>query len=130
VSENGELLQRAKVAFENSHSPYSHFRVGAAVRTEDGTFFTGTNIENASLGLTICAERVAIFNAISSGHRSFTDLTIASTLGAPTFPCGQCRQVMYEFSPHMKIHLEGNDKEIFRLTDLLPHVFDAKHVKR
>jgi cytidine deaminase len=109
VSENGELLQRAKVAFENSHSPYSHFRVGAAVRTEEGTFFTGTNIENASLGLTICAERVAIFNAISSG---------------------QCRQVMYEFSPHMKIHLEGNDKEIFRLTDLLPHVFDAKHVKR
>jgi cytidine deaminase len=71
VSESKELLQKAKTALQNSYSPYSNFSVGAAVRTEDGRVFTGTNIENAALGLTICAERVAIFNAISNGHRSF-----------------------------------------------------------
>lgn len=120
-----ELLQMARAALKNSYSPYSRFRVGAAIRTEDGTVFTGTNIENASLGLTICAERVAVFNAITNGHKSFTDLAIASSQGTPTFPCGPCRQVLYEFSPQLRIQLEGNEKEVLRLAELLPHAFNA-----
>jgi cytidine deaminase len=130
MHENEELIRRAKSALENSYSPYSYFRVGAAIRTEDGTVFIGTNIENVSFSLSMCAERVAIFTAISKGHRSFTDLAIVSSSGEPTFPCGSCRQVLYEFSPQTKIHLEGNGKEVFRLTDLLPYAFSAKQVKK
>jgi cytidine deaminase len=130
MHENEELIRKAKSALENSYSPYSYFRVGAAIRTKDGTVFTGTNIENASFSLAMCAERVAIFKAISNGHRSFTDLAIASSSEAPPFPCGPCRQVLYEFSPQMRIHLEGNEKEIFQLTDLLPYAFSSKQVKK
>jgi cytidine deaminase len=77
MDENKELIRKAKSALEKSYSPYSHFRVGAAVRTENGTIFTGTNVENVTYSLTMCAERVAIFKAISDGHRSFTDLAVA-----------------------------------------------------
>lgn len=123
-----ELLKEAKLVLKNSYSPYSHFHVGAAVLTEDGKIFTGVNIENASYSLTICAERVAVFKAISSGHTSFTDLAIVSSTEKPTFPCGACRQVLLEFSPQIKIHLQGSEK-VFRLTDLLPHAFDARQTK-
>ena len=123
-----KLLKEAKLVLKNSYSPYSHFRVGAAVLTEDGKIFTGVNIENASYGLTICAERVAIFKAISNGHTSFTDLAIVSSTEKPTFPCGACRQVLSEFSPQIKIHLQGSEK-VFRLIDLLPHAFDARQTK-
>ena len=119
-------MDEAKLAMEHSYSPYSHFRVGAAIRAEDGTIFAGTNIENASYSLTVCAERVAIFNALSKGHRSFTDLAIATSSGLPTPPCGPCRQVLYEFNPEMKIHLEGSKKEEFKLKDLLPNAFGSK----
>jgi cytidine deaminase len=102
-----------------------YFRIGAAIRAEDGTIFIGTNIENASYSLTICAERVAIFNAVSKGHRSFTDLAIATSSGLPTPPCGSCRHVLHEFNPEMRIHLEGDEKEEFRLKDLLPYAFAA-----
>lgn len=120
-----QLISEAESAMEHSYSPYSHFRVGAAIRTEDGTIFTGTNIENASYSLTVCAERVAIFNALSKGHRSFTNLAIATSSGLPTPPCGACRQVLYEFNPELIIHLEGegNKKKECRLKDLLPHAF-------
>jgi cytidine deaminase len=123
-----QLISEAKSVMKYSYSPYSHFRVGAAIRDEDGTIFTGTNIENAAYSLTVCAERVAIFNAISKGHRSFTDLAITTSSGLPTPPCGPCRQVLYEFNPEMKIHLEGrnNKEEVFRLKDLLPHAFVSK----
>jgi cytidine deaminase len=121
-----ELLHEAKSALKNSYSPYSHFSVGAAIRTEDGKIFTGTNIENASLSLTMCAERVAVFKAISAGYKLFTELAIATSSGAPTFPCGACRQVLVEFSPNLLIRLEGNEKEIFRLNDLLPNAFSGK----
>jgi cytidine deaminase len=123
-----ELLKEAKLVLKNSYSPYSQFTVGAAVLTEDGKIFTGVNIENASYSLTICAERVAVFKAISSGHSSFTDLAIVSSTEKPTFPCGACRQVLLEFSPQIKIHLQGSEK-VFRLTDLLPHAFDARQTK-
>jgi cytidine deaminase len=123
-----QLISEAKSVMKYSYSPYSHFRVGAAIRVEDGTIFTGTNIENAAYSLTVCAERVAIFNAISKGHRLFTDLAITTSSGLPTPPCGPCRQVLYEFNPEMKIHLEGrnNKEEVFRLKDLLPHAFVSK----
>ena len=123
-----QLISEAKSVMKYSYSPYSHFRVGAAIRDEDGTIFTGTNIENAAYSLTVCAERVAIFNAISKGHRSFTDLAITTSSGLPTPPCGPGRQVLYEFNPEMKIHLEGrnNKEEVFRLKDLLPHAFVSK----
>jgi len=120
---NDELLHEARSALKNSYSPYSHFNVGAAIRTEDGKIFTGTNIENVSFSLTMCAERVAAFKAISAGYRSFTHLAIVSSSGAPTFPCGACRQVLIEFNPNLIIRLEGNEKEIFQLADLLPNAF-------
>lgn len=123
-----ELLKEAKLVLKNSYSPYSHFPVGAAVLTEDGKIFTGVNIENASYSLSLCAERVAVFKAISSGHTSFTDLAIVSSTEKPTFPCGACRQVLLEFSPQIRIHLQGSEK-VFRLTDLLPHPFDARQTK-
>jgi cytidine deaminase len=126
MREDEELLRAAQLVLEKSYSPYSHFRVGAAIRTENGSVFTGTNIENASYSLTICAERVAIFKAISEGHRSFTDLAIASSSETPVFPCGACRQVLFEFSPQLRVRLQGDEKEVFRLIDLLPNAFDAK----
>jgi cytidine deaminase len=129
VDEN-ELLEQAKSALKNSYSPYSRFQVGSAIRAEDGTIFHGTNIENASFSVTMCAERVAIFKAISQGHRSFTDLAIASSSKTPTFPCGPCRQVLYEFSPKLRIHLEGNESDVFNLVDLLPHAFDSNQIKQ
>ena len=120
-----QLLDEARLALENSYSPYSHFRVGAAIRTDSGKIFTGTNIENVSYSLAMCAERVAVFKAISEGHRSFTDLAIASSSQDRTFPCGACRQVLFEFSPNIRIYLEGDQKEVFRITDLLPNAFDS-----
>ena len=126
--EKEQLMDKAKSAMEYSYSPYSHFRVGAAIRVEDGTIFSGTNIENASYSMTICAERVALFKAVSKGHRSFTDLAIATSSGLPTPPCGPCRQVLYEFTPEMRIHLEGDQNTERRLKDLLPDVFGSKQL--
>src|SRR5690242_11361478 len=83
-----ELLGDARLAIEKSYNAYSHFAVGAALRTEEGKIFTGTNIENASYSLSMCAERVAIFKAVSEGYRSFTDLAIVSSSQIPAFPCG------------------------------------------
>jgi cytidine deaminase len=109
MNENSDdLLQAAKLALENSYSPYSYRHAGAAIRTTDGKIFTGTNIENASFSLTMCAERVAIFKAISNGHKSFEELAIASSSRTPTFPRGACRQVLVEFNPNLSIKIEGN----------------------
>src|SRR5918994_5688768 len=120
MHENKQLMERAKKASEYSYSPYSKFRVGAALRCKDGKIFTGTNVENASYGMTMCAERVAIFKAISEGCNTFTDIAIVSDSKKLTFPCGACRQVMLEFNPDLLIHLDG---ESFLLADLLPHGF-------
>lgn len=86
MKENDELLREAKLMLEKSYSPYSNFRVGASIRTKTGEIFRGTNNENASYGLTICAERIAVFRAVSEGHQSFTDLAIASSSELPAFP--------------------------------------------
>ena len=128
MEENSELVRNAKLMLEKSYSPYSHFRVGAVIRTKEGEIFTGANIENASSGLSMCAERVALFKAVSEGHKSFTDLAIVSSSQMPTFPCGACRQVLYEFSPEIKIHLKGKENKIFQLTDLFPHPFKKESI--
>ena len=121
MDDKEQLLDSARKVYENSYSPYSKFRVGAAIRSNDGKIFTGTNVENVSYSMTMCAERVAIFKAISEGCSTFTDIAIVSASQKLTFPCGACRQVMLEFNPNMKVHLDG---ESFLLSDLLPHGFN------
>lgn len=120
-----ELLSTADKAMENAYAPYSHFKVGAALLCSDGKVFTGCNIENATYGATNCAERTAIFKAVSEGHRDFEAIAIVSSGRDETFPCGICRQVMAEFAPGLKIILrDKNGKEaIYQLSELLPKSF-------
>jgi cytidine deaminase len=120
-----KLLEIAKNATRNSYAPYSNIHVGAAIITEDGKIFTGTNIENSSYGLSICAERVAVFNAVSNGYRKFKKIAIITSEGKGIMPCGACRQVLAEFSENMEVitlDKEGNVIR-FKLNDLLPHAF-------
>lgn len=124
-----ELLERSKQAMNMSYSPYSHFKVGASILTQTGNIFTGSNIENVSYSLSMCAERVALFKALSEGHSVFTDLVISTSSSVPTFPCGACRQVLFEFCPDIKIHLTGIAERVFTLRDLLPYAFDAFQFK-
>lgn len=121
-----ELCQAAIAMMERSYIPYSHFPVGAALECSDGTVFTGCNIENAAYGLTICAERTAIFKAISEGHRDFKRIVIAGKSEDYCVPCGSCRQVMQEFAPQMEvICLNGKgEAKHFALKELLPYGFD------
>lgn len=122
---NKELLSIADKAMENAYAPYSKFHVGAALLCKDGTVFTGCNIENATYGATNCAERTAIFKAVSEGQRNFEAIAIVSSGGGETFPCGICRQVMAEFSPELKIILrdENGTEHIYTLMELLPKSF-------
>lgn len=121
-----ELCRAAVAMLGRSYSPYSHFPVGAALECSDGTVFTGCNIENAAYGLTICAERTAIFKAISEGHRDFKRIVIAGKSEDYCVPCGSCRQVMQEFAPQMEvICLNGKgEAKHFALKELLPYGFD------
>lgn len=125
---NKELLSIADKAMENAYSPYSNFKVGAALLCRDGSVFTGCNIENATYGATNCAERTAIFKAVSEGHRDFETIAIVSSGGDETFPCGICRQVMAEFAPELKIVLrnKANEECIYTLMELLPKSFSLK----
>jgi cytidine deaminase len=120
-----ELINKAKNAREHSYSPYSRFKVGAALKTKNGMVFTGCNIENSSYGLSICAEREAIFKAISAGERDLDTIAVVTDSDKLTTPCGACRQVMWEFSKDMTIvvaNLKGKKKE-FKITELLAHPF-------
>ena len=121
-----ELCRAAIAMLDRSYSPYSHCPVGAALECSDGTVFTGCNIENAAYGLTICAERTAIFKAISEGHRDFKRIVIAGKSEDYCVPCGSCRQVMQEFAPQMEvICLNGKgEAKHFALKELLPYGFD------
>lgn len=119
-----ELLAAALAARENAYAPYSKFKVGAAVETADGHIFTGCNIENASYGLTCCAERNAVFAAVGSGARSFKALCVVADTEEPVAPCGACRQVLAEF-PFEKIIL-ANCKgltKVMTVAELLPYGF-------
>ena len=109
-------------------APFSTFKVGAALETADGTIVTGCNIENATYGLTICAERVAMFKALSEGHRRFTRIAIVADTEAPTPPCGACRQILWEFGGDLAIVLANLHAETGRhaLSALLPLPFDAR----
>ena len=125
------LLDAARTARLNAHAPYSNFRVGAALEIADGTIVTGCNVENATFGLTICAERVAVFKAISEGFREFIRIAIVSDSEEPAPPCGACRQILWEFGGDLEVIL-GNlrsEKAFHRLTGLLPHPFDARSLR-
>jgi len=122
------LLALARSARLNAHAPFSKFLVGAALESADGQVITGCNVENATYGLTICAERVAMFKAISEGQRRFTRIAIVADTDEPTPPCGACRQILWELGGDLEIIL-GNlvaEKGVFRLAELLPHPFDAR----
>ena len=123
-----DLVRAAWEAREGAYAPYSRFLVGAAVRTKGGHVFTGANVENASYSVAICAERVAVFKAISEGHRSFKRVAVVADTAEPTPPCGACRQILWEFGGDLEVIL-GNlsgEKARYQLKDLLPHPFDAR----
>ena len=122
------LVTAARRARELAHAPFSRFKVGAALETLDGIVLTGCNIENATYGLTMCAERVAMFKALSEGHRAFTRIAIVADTDAPTPPCGACRQILWEFGGNLEVLLANMTAETgkHRLKDLLPLPFDAR----
>ena len=125
------LINTAAAAMQNSYSPYSRFPVGAAIECEDGTIFTGCNIENAAFGATMCAEAVAIACAVSSGHRDFKRIAIFSDGGSYCFPCGTCRQMLQEFSPNVELLCARSDGRYvsYSLSSLLPMAFDKEQIE-
>lgn len=121
---NEELISFAKKAAESAYAPYSNFKVGAAVLTKDGSIFTGCNIENASYGATNCAERTAIFKAVSEGHLDLERIAVIAKDGSTAYPCGICLQVMNEFMPDGEVLLETEKGiTVFSLKELLPYGF-------
>lgn len=126
-----DLIEIAKRARERAFAPFSRFKVGAAIRSKDGRVFTGCNIENASFSLTCCAERVAIFKALSEGARDFDKIVIVTGSVSLTPPCGACRQVLWEFAPKADVLLSntrGKTKRT-RVAALLPEPFDSRDLK-
>lgn len=124
-----ELINSAIQAQEKTYSPYSHYPVGAAIKTNDGKVFHGTNIENASYGLTICAERSAVFNAVTSGEKNIQAIAIVTKNGG--LPCGACRQVLNEFNPEMTVLISDTNKTIikeYKLSELLLEGFGPKNL--
>lgn len=128
VVDREALARAARRARERAYAPYSNYRVGAALLTEDGAIVTGCNVENASYPACICAERVAITKAISDGHRSFVAIAVATRNGGS--PCGICRQVMNEFAPDMLVILVDGERIVAEhpLADLLPHGFGPENL--
>ena len=124
-----ELVERAFEMLRFSYVPYSKFPVGAALECADGTVFTGCNVENSAYGSTICAERTALVKAVSEGRRDdFTRLAVVGNSTEPCWPCGACRQMLYEFAPDLTLLVAGKDHRFVKLTlrDLLPHGFGPK----
>jgi len=121
------LTESALAARRNAHAPFSHFQVGAALEDDSGRIHTGCNVENATYGLTVCAERVAVFKAISEGARKFTRIAVAADTDVLTPPCGACRQILWEFCGDVELILVNprGKTETFRLKDLFPRPFDA-----
>jgi cytidine deaminase len=130
---NGQpnLVQAAKAARERAVAAFSDFKVGAALETDDGRIITGCNIENSTYGLTMCAERVAIFKAVSDGHKSFKRIAVVADSHQPTTPCGACRQVLWEFAGDIEVILAdlSEIRTRHQLKDLLPHPFDARFIE-
>lgn len=127
-----ELVNAARQARERARAGYSHFKVGAALETADGHVITGCNIENATYGLTLCAERVAVFKALSDGYDRFTRLVVVADTEEPTPPCGPCRQILWEFAGDIEVVLANlhEEKARYRLSQLLPLPFDGRFLGR
>lgn len=126
-----ELIKAAVRVRENAHAPFSNFKVGAALMTKNGKIYTGCNIENATYGLTICAERNAIFKAISEGEKDFETISVVADTDKLTPPCGACRQIIWEFCgdvPVILANLNGNSETVM-MKELFPRAFDAKFLK-
>ena len=124
------LIQQAIQARDNAYAPYSSYKVGAALLATDGKVFQGCNVENASYGPSMCAERVAVFKAVSEGYKEFRAIAVATVNGGT--PCGVCRQVLREFAPNLVVvvsNVESN-YQVFTLSDLLPHSFGPEHLPR
>jgi cytidine deaminase len=122
-----DIIEMARLARDRASAEYSNFKVGAALETSDGRIITGANVENATYGLTMCAERIAIYKAVSEGHRSFRRIAIVADTDRPTTPCGACRQVLWEFAGNLEVILADlhTIRARHQLKDLLPHPFDA-----
>ncbi len=125
--DDAELVQRAVAVRKNAYCPYSNFPVGAALLCADGSVYTGVNVENAVNGLSICAERVAIFTAVTNGHHDFVKLAVVCDKH-PCAPCGACRQVIYEHAPNIEILMGSPDGSFERTTikELLPKAFELR----
>jgi cytidine deaminase len=128
MTKDDDLIASAERARNRAHAPYSHFRVGAALETARGGVFSGCNIENATYGLTVCAERVAIWKALSEGETEFRRLAIVVDTSELTPPCGACRQVIWEFCSDIEVILANlhGKRAIYRMKDLLPYPFDQR----
>jgi len=127
---DSELIAAARAVREHAQARYSGFKVGAALETEDGTIVTGCNVENATYGLTVCAERVAVFKAISEGIKKFEAIAIAAPSKRPAAPCGACRQILWEFCGDIWIHMDSLRGRTLtrRLSELLPLPFDRRNL--
>jgi cytidine deaminase len=124
------LIEAARSAQSRAYAPYSNFRVGAALETVDGTVFTGCNVENASYGLTICAERAAVSAAVGAGARRFRRAVVVSDVDPPAAPCGACRQVLAEFGLDLPIDGVGSQRKVtWRLAELLPAAFGPEQLR-
>lgn len=121
------LVAAAAIARARAFAPYSNFQVGAALETESGTVVLGCNVESASYGLTMCAERTAIFKGVSEGYRRFRKVAVVTDTATPTPPCGACRQLLWEFAPDAEVLLANLSGTVLRYTvrELLPAAFDA-----
>jgi cytidine deaminase len=129
---NPDLVARAVTARDNALAGYSGFKVGAALETADGQVYTGCNVENASYGLTVCAERVALWKALSEGTRQFRQIVIVADSPIITPPCGACRQLLWEYCGDIPVYvhsLQGAEAH-YQLADLLPHPFDSRSMGR
>lgn len=128
AASDNELFEAARAAFDRALAGYSRFKVGAALETADGTIVTGCNIENATYGLTMCAERLAMFKALSEGHRAFRRILVLADTESPTPPCGACRQILWEFAGDIEVILANLGGIVTRSSTsaLLPAPFDRR----
>ncbi len=120
-----ELIGKAQEARNNAYAPYSGFKVGAALLGKSGVIYTGANVENASYGLAVCAERIAVFKAVTSGEKKFESIAISGSGQGYIYPCGACLQVLAEFSPEMNVIItdEKNSYKEYNLSEMLPQIF-------